>query len=503
MAGLDTPTATYAPAQDPVLASLHQRLLSDSDPLRLASASTSGTTDFTPGPAGTDTIAAAPASPGAPVTDASLTPGTPPPAVPPEVASAAPAPGAVPSDLTPPTTPPPATTGDAVVAAAPAPAAPVRLAASDSAPAAAPGSAPATSSFSYGDAGSSCDDKTICNWRPNPNSTSQLTTDWFAAHKTQASAGVDTTYKVKFGDDLEGIAKRELKAEGKEGSSVKDEVAKIISLNHDHYKSLDCNKDLIRTGWTLKLNDGAVAAAPPPPADAPPPAPAAIATPDTTCKVDAPCGADVIVDNPNGQTFYNDKKVGDHDRSIITNGQAVEVPIPGKGKRDGSLNGGPPPLQRIGDAAPPPVAPAAPAVGDAAAVPPAVAPKPVETASAAAPDTPPPVVAPRTADAAPAPAAPDAPPAIAKIILPPAAPDTPPPAVAAPDAPPDASTADLTPGPDEVPAPVAPATAPLARRVASAPAAAPASAAPDAPPGSQSAAASPAVPLDGDALGPG
>ena len=502
MAGLDTPTATYAPAQDPVLASLHQRLLSDSDPLRLASASTSGTTDFTPGPAGTDTLAAAPASPGAPVTDASLAPATPPPAVPKEVASAAPAPAGVPSDLTPPTTPPPTTTGDAGVAAAPAaPASPVRLAASDSAPAVAPGSAPATSSFNYGDAGSSCDDKTICNWRPNPNSTSQLTTDWFAAHKTQASAGVDTTYKVKFGDDLEGIAKRELKAEGKEGSSVKDEVAKIISLNHDHYKSLDCNKDFIRTGWTLKLNDGAVAAAPPPPADAPPPAPAAIATPDTTCKVDAPCGADVIVDNPNGQTFYNGKKVGDHDRSIVTNGQAVEVPIPGKGRPDGAA-GGPPPLQRIGDAAPPPAAPAAPAVADAA-TPPAIAPKPLETAAAAAPDTPPPVVAPRTADAAPAAAAPDAPPAIAKITLPPAAPDTPPPALAAPDAPPDASTADLTPGPDEVPAAVAPVTAPPARRVASAPAAAPASAAPDAPPGSQAAAASPAVPLDGDALGPG
>jgi hypothetical protein len=353
-----------------------------------------------------------------------------------------------------------------------------------------PASATATS-FSYGDAGSSCDDQSICNWKPNPNSTSQLTKDWFAAHQGQASATVDNVYKVKFGDDLEGIAKRELKAEGKEGSSVKDEVAKIIRLNHDHYKSLDCNKDFIRTGWTLKLNDNSVAAAPPQQTDAAPPAPAPVTTPDTTCKVDAPCGADVIVDNPNGQTFYNGKKVGDHDRSIVTHGQAVEVPIPGNG---------PPPPQRIGDAATPA---AATPVADAPSTPaPAAAAKPIETAAAASPDTPPPVVAPKAIDSALVVAAPDTPPPVvsSKPIVA-AAPDTPPPVVPASQTP-DTSAAALTPGPDEVQAPVAPANAPPPRRVAATPPPAAPSAAPDAPPNSQTASGSPAVPLDGDALGP-
>lgn len=495
MAGLDTPTATYAPTGDPVLAGLHQKLLSDTDPLRLANASTPSTTDFTPGPTGTDTVAAA--TPGTPLTDASLAPTTPPPATT-EVAAAAPKPAAVPSDLAPPPLVQLAP-GDTTAAATAAAPTQVKLAQSDSAPAPVPAGAPASNSFSYSDAGSSCDDKTICNWNPNPNSTSQLTKDWFAAHGTQANASVDSIYKVKFGDDLESIARRELKAEGKQGASVKDEVAKIISLNHDHYKSLDCKPDFIRTGWTLKLNDNS--AAPPQQADAtPPPAPAPITTPDSTCKTDAPCGADVIVDNPNGQTFYNNKKVGDHDRAIITNGKSVEVPIPG------STHGAAP--QRVGDTSPVPAKPAdaaitpgtpTPAVVDASAAP-AVAPKPIETANAAQLDTPAPVVTPKPVDSASTAAVPDTPPpvVVAKTNLAPA-PDATAPTAATPDS---SSTADLTPGPDEVQAPVAPANAPPPRRIAAIPAAPAKVAAPDAPTSAPSAQAA-AVPVDGNDLGPG
>jgi hypothetical protein len=358
------------------------------------------------------------------------------------------------------------------------------------APGRAPSDAPtpaaaAPGTFNYNDAGSSCDDKTICSWKPNANSTSQLTKDWFAAHGTQASAAVDSSYKVKFGDDLEGIARRELKAEGKAGSSVKDEVAKIIRLNHDHYKSLDCNSDLIRTGWTLKLNDQSAApAAPPKQSDAaPPPAPAPITKPDA-CKKD--CDADVIVDNPNHETYFNGKKVGDHDRTIIKNGTATEVPLTagdGANGRRHQADVAPAtapanaPGAYVGDASfPAPLAPApqlrpvdttpaskAPAayVGDASfPAPAAPAPLgPVDTTRRSTAPAPESVVA-----AAPAAALPETP---APII---------PGKAAAPDKTQPASTAsadsvdDLIPGPGEVQAAVAPTPPPVQRAVVAAPA---------------------------------
>ena len=442
--GLDTPTSTYAPGQDPILASLHEKLLNSAqaDPLRLASS----TQDFTPGAPGADN------SPGVRVADASSPPNlldaSSPPALVATDARPAPAPAAAPESAAPPAAPPDLSQPARLASDAPTPAA------------AAPGS-----TFNYNDAGSSCDDKTICSWKPNANSTSQLTKDWFAAHGTQASAAVDSSYKVKFGDDLEGIARRELKAEGKEGSSVKDEVAKIIRLNHDHYKSLDCNSDLIRTGWTLKLNDQSAAPAAPPPTQsdaAPPPAPAPITSPDA-CKKD--CDADVIVDNPNHETYFNGKKVGDHDRTIIKNGTATEVPITAGDGANGR--------RHKADVAP--VTAPAKATGNAtdnyvgdASFPAPLAPapqlRPVDTtrvdktlpAAAPAPDS---VVA-----AAPAAALPDTPAPIIPGKV--AAPDQTQPV---PTATADNSVDDLIPGPGEVQAPAAP-TPPPAQRAAVAPA---------------------------------
>jgi hypothetical protein len=339
---------------------------------------------------------------------------------------------------------------------------PARSASDTPTPAAA---APGSSTFNYNDAGSSCDDKTICSWKPNASSTSQLTKDWFAAHGTQASAAVDSSYKVKFGDDLEGIARRELKAEGKEGSSVKDEVAKIIRLNHDHYKSLDCNSDFIRTGWTLKLNDqSAPPAAPPTQSDAaPPPAPAPITNPDT-CKKDAPCDADVIVDNPNHETYFNGKKVGDHDRTIIRNGTATEVPITaGDGANGRRHKADLPPVNAPGKA---PGNATDNYVGDAS-FPAPLAPAPqlrsVDTTQPAAAPAPERVVA-----AAPAAALPDTPAPIIPAKV--AAPDQTPPV---PTATADNSVDDLIPGPAEVQAPAAPIPPPV-QRAAVAPAPRPA-----------------------------
>lgn len=182
---------------------------------------------------------------------------------------------------------------------------------------AAPGSC---ATFNYGDNGSAEDDPKIANWRPNPNSKSQLTQSWFAEHSRLSSvAPEDGPYTVKFGDCLESIARRELKKEGKatDSAAIETEKQKIIDLNKDHYKSLKTNSEFIKDGWKLKLTDCD--------STTPPPTPAPTDTTQTTPpKKDCP---DVIITDKGGDIYYNDQKVGSHDRVKITNGVATEGPI--------------------------------------------------------------------------------------------------------------------------------------------------------------------------------
>jgi hypothetical protein len=232
-----------------------------------------------------------------------------------------------------------------------------------------------------------------------------------------------------------------LKKEGKEGSSIKDEVAKIIRLNHDHYKSLDCNSDFIKAGWTLKLDDKCTtAAAPPQQAEAPPP-PAPIKSGDA-CKKDCP---DVIVDDPNGQTYFNGKLVGDHDRTIIKDGQTREVPIP---DHEGHRQRAEQPGAKVADASQP-VVPAAPETAKLTPEAPAPAPKPaaarVETAQQT--DTPAPLIP-------------------GRVIIPAGAPANQTETQAQKDA---QTNDDLIPGPPEVQTAAAPVPPPVVKPAAPAP----------------------------------
>ncbi len=325
VSGLEsTSNLASSPDKDPAYAKLHAQVFAPTrNAFRLADSP-----DFTPGPAGTPDGGP---NPGVRLADA------PPPIVATnERPNAVVAPGAVSDNGA-----APAVTKTEQGQPNPNPNPEVQ---SGPAPAAATGNC---APFNYGDSGTAADDPKISAWRPNPNSTSQLTKDWFAAKSQLAGvAPEDGAYTVKFGDCLESIAKRELKKENKatDGNAIKAEVAKIIALNHDHYKSLDTNSEFIKDGWKLKLNDCAPAPAAPPP-EAPPPAPA----PEKDCKAEKVCPgegpahveptnrprgrhagkedcADVIVVDTKGQIFYNGNKVGDHDKVVIKNGVATEYP---------------------------------------------------------------------------------------------------------------------------------------------------------------------------------
>ena len=368
--GLDSPSnVAMTLDKDPAYASLHAKLYSASHvAFRLADSP-----DFTPGPAGTpDNMAP---NPGVRLAD------SPPPIVatnerPPQAAPgpqaldtpapivAAPAPAAL-TDA-----PPPAPVATDVRPGVPAPApdaTPAPAAPTPDAAAATPGNC---TTFNYGDAGSSATDPKIMAWNPNPNSKSELTKNWFAENKRLASiAPEDGPYTVKFGDCLESIARRELKKEGKASdyTAVQAEKAKIIALNHDHYKSLDTKSTFIRDGWKLKLTDCAPAAPAPvaPAPEVPPPAP----TPDVPPHVVptnrprgphpkencVPCGADVIIDDPKGKIFVQGQQAGDHDRVIVKDGKTTEVPIPTHGQR--VTPDGPPPAPLVTRTDAPPPAP--------------------------------------------------------------------------------------------------------------------------------------------------
>jgi len=108
-----------------------------------------------------------------------------------------------------------------------------------------------------GGQGSSSD----CNWRPDYSYSSPHARAWLQASRQQATHPIDRDsnglYTVQFGDSLSGIAAREIRAEGHQGKidqgQIKEEVGRIVQANDQKYASLDCNKDLIKTGWQLEV----------------------------------------------------------------------------------------------------------------------------------------------------------------------------------------------------------------------------------------------------------
>lgn len=98
-----------------------------------------------------------------------------------------------------------------------------------------------------------------CKWRPDPELRTDQTKQWASASDARKQLPVELDsncmYEVQFGDSLDVIAQRYLRQNGMEssGRAIKDEVARIVDLNKDRYKSLDCNDEFIRTGWKLKM----------------------------------------------------------------------------------------------------------------------------------------------------------------------------------------------------------------------------------------------------------
>lgn len=98
-----------------------------------------------------------------------------------------------------------------------------------------------------------------CEWRPNPNSQSELTQAWkrASAERMGLPMQLDANgeYNVVFGDSLGAVAMRNLRTAGAPASrqDIDAEVARIAALNKDRYPSLDCNVDLIKEGWHLRV----------------------------------------------------------------------------------------------------------------------------------------------------------------------------------------------------------------------------------------------------------
>jgi|AGTN01.3.fsa_nt_gi hypothetical protein len=121
--------------------------------------------------------------------------------------------------------------------------------------------------------------KSDCDWRPNPNSQSELTQAWKQASQERMGLPMQLDangeYTVAFGDSLGAVAMRNLRTSGApaSGEDIKAEVARIAALNKDRYPSLDCNVDLIREGWHLRVGPpgrGQVDAPTGPPRERPP-----------------------------------------------------------------------------------------------------------------------------------------------------------------------------------------------------------------------------------------
>lgn len=98
-----------------------------------------------------------------------------------------------------------------------------------------------------------------CAWRPNPNSQSERTQQWFRASQERMGLPIELNangdYNVVFGDSLGAVAMRNLKMVNAPASSeaIKAEVARLAAMNKDRYPSLDCNYDLIKEGWQLRI----------------------------------------------------------------------------------------------------------------------------------------------------------------------------------------------------------------------------------------------------------
>lgn len=98
-----------------------------------------------------------------------------------------------------------------------------------------------------------------CDWRPNPGSQSELTQAWKRASQERMGLPMQLDangeYAVVFGDSLGAVAMRNLRTAGApaSGEDIKAEVARIAALNKDRYPSLDCNVDLIKEGWHLRV----------------------------------------------------------------------------------------------------------------------------------------------------------------------------------------------------------------------------------------------------------
>lgn len=98
-----------------------------------------------------------------------------------------------------------------------------------------------------------------CDWRPNPNSQSELTQAWKQASQERMGLPMQLDangeYAVVFGDSLGAVAMRNLRTAGAPASrqDIDAEVARIAALNKDRYPSLDCNVDLIKEGWHLRV----------------------------------------------------------------------------------------------------------------------------------------------------------------------------------------------------------------------------------------------------------
>jgi hypothetical protein len=103
------------------------------------------------------------------------------------------------------------------------------------------------------------DNSSDCNWRPDYSYSSPHARAWLAASKEQATKPINRddngAYAVQFGDSLSGIAARELRDEGQtaDKAHIKDEMDRIVQANDQQYRSLDCNRDLIKVGWQLQI----------------------------------------------------------------------------------------------------------------------------------------------------------------------------------------------------------------------------------------------------------
>jgi len=98
-----------------------------------------------------------------------------------------------------------------------------------------------------------------CNFKPDYELSTPRAQQWAADSQAQRTKPLDINengeYKVKWGDSLSTIAERALKGSGAPVSkeSLQSMQDAIVEANRDRYKSLDCNRDLIKENWSLRI----------------------------------------------------------------------------------------------------------------------------------------------------------------------------------------------------------------------------------------------------------